>query len=720
VLAGRPIHRTTRNGVDCGTLLLVGETRPVNADLQSGGERISREDYDDVIWCPWVEHGNWLARRNGTVFYTGNCYQGYGGQEKPLGQAIYDGNVMLCGVFLVDNVVIESGGGGSGGGSGGLLTLNGRDMTKLLIDQQAWPPTVPQAFYTSAGIEYYYSGGVSATPEAVAAQNQIFEQYCKFNSCSGSTDDKPILGHVPSSCLDQNSNTYYITEGKDSPEPSDLPTILFDVGCEVSAVYLETPPNFGGFGTYIGIKENGVWQDIGGGPVPHVLLTSPNDDGGWYVLPRTYQAEQMRLTFELLVHTRYNPAYRAALSTVKTGLNGDAIVAPETNIDVVGPRDDLASNYYDYAQIVSDFLMWSGFYFKEDVPGDGYPSVFGIVEYTGAYNPLGPIPPSTFDKTPIIDCIQQIAQIVGYVFRIGERGEAFFYTPNWWSPGNFDDYSNYYDWFPVLDESVNLTDYVQTTSDQGLVSEIIVSPVDPYQFGSRPNDVTVTRLIPGNIASLRGINKPAMIGVPQNVPVTPEDQAVLAELLALQCYFTMRQGSATAVFDPSITPDTQIKIYDRVTGEANIHYVVGVHTEHDLDQGTHMATYSTYWLGDEDHWVINTNQDSLLGGSTLTTTTYNDYGVIVSEQLLTFLEKTGSARVQQLITNAKAAKSYQGTLPDTTAVNPKGTVSQTLSSPNLADVGIGQEPSLSGGVPDAGTRTEDYQYGTTLNPSVQE
>lgn len=29
-------------------------------------------DYSGVIWCPTTTHGNWLARRNGSVYYTGN------------------------------------------------------------------------------------------------------------------------------------------------------------------------------------------------------------------------------------------------------------------------------------------------------------------------------------------------------------------------------------------------------------------------------------------------------------------------------------------------------------------------------------------------------------------------------------------------------------------------------------------------------------------------
>lgn len=32
----------------------------------------TEEPYSGTVWCPTTGHGNWLARRNGTVFYTGN------------------------------------------------------------------------------------------------------------------------------------------------------------------------------------------------------------------------------------------------------------------------------------------------------------------------------------------------------------------------------------------------------------------------------------------------------------------------------------------------------------------------------------------------------------------------------------------------------------------------------------------------------------------------
>jgi hypothetical protein len=39
----------------------------------------TRESYEGVIWCPSVQHGNWLARYEGHIFYTGNTMWEFAG-----------------------------------------------------------------------------------------------------------------------------------------------------------------------------------------------------------------------------------------------------------------------------------------------------------------------------------------------------------------------------------------------------------------------------------------------------------------------------------------------------------------------------------------------------------------------------------------------------------------------------------------------------------------
>ncbi|MFE3451899.1 peptidoglycan-binding protein [Nonomuraea sp. NPDC059194] len=50
--------------------------RPRPAALQQSTFAVTRETYTGEIWCPRTENQTWLARRNGTVYFTGNTYIG--------------------------------------------------------------------------------------------------------------------------------------------------------------------------------------------------------------------------------------------------------------------------------------------------------------------------------------------------------------------------------------------------------------------------------------------------------------------------------------------------------------------------------------------------------------------------------------------------------------------------------------------------------------------
>lgn len=68
-------------------------------------------------------------------------YQGYGGKTKTVAQAVSDGNILLTGLWLVDEVTV---------GTDGMLSLKCRDMMKLLIEQQLYPPLMPKGKFPLA------------------------------------------------------------------------------------------------------------------------------------------------------------------------------------------------------------------------------------------------------------------------------------------------------------------------------------------------------------------------------------------------------------------------------------------------------------------------------------------------------------------------------------------------------------------------------------------
>ena len=88
-------------------------------------------------------------------------YQGYGGHNKPIMEAVEDGNLLLTGVWLVDEVRI---------GSDGMMTIACRDMAKLLIEQHLYPPLVPSSEYPLHYCRFYkYSNVQPRVDYGVAA-----------------------------------------------------------------------------------------------------------------------------------------------------------------------------------------------------------------------------------------------------------------------------------------------------------------------------------------------------------------------------------------------------------------------------------------------------------------------------------------------------------------------------------------------------------------------
>lgn len=120
----------------------------------------SEEPLPDQLGDPghyWAEHGvspeaqaRWGHQTNpweGVL--TPNAllrtYQGYGGHDKTLAEAVEDGNLLITGLWMIDTVTA---------GSDGLLHLALRDVGKLLTDQQLYPPLVPKNRYPAKFCRY--------------------------------------------------------------------------------------------------------------------------------------------------------------------------------------------------------------------------------------------------------------------------------------------------------------------------------------------------------------------------------------------------------------------------------------------------------------------------------------------------------------------------------------------------------------------------------------
>lgn len=263
-------------------------------------------------------------------------------------------------------------------------------------------------------------------------------------------------------------------------------------------------------------------------------------------------------------------------------------------------------NYRDYSDIIKELLLWSGWWlYDEEITPTGEPAVYGNIESTGAFSSEC-LPDDLLDKQEVINAINSIKEIVGYLFYIDEEGGAHFESPNIWTPGNFilDD-GTHTTFIPDIDERLQITDYGVQYSDRTARSEIIISSSDPTDTLS---DTVSTRFIPRNVELLRGIVRPAVWV--NGIFTSKKEQETMAELISLFAWLAQRQGSVTCLANPTIQINDQVRIWERITAETYIHYVRGISTQMDLESGQYLMTLNTHWMGDGTHWALDIGIDS--------------------------------------------------------------------------------------------------------------
>jgi hypothetical protein len=283
-------------------------------------------------------------------------------------------------------------------------------------------------------------------------------------------------------------------------------------------------------------------------------------------------------------------------------------------------------NYTDYAEIIYDLLLWSGFLYdvfpQEQLPDlgggpppeegtPGWAQVHGVIETTGAYADEG-LPDELFDNRPVIDAITEIRGIVGYLFWVDEAGGAHFQSPNWFMAGNFDEDLVHVEFVPEIDEKVQLTGYTTTLSSENLRTEIVIAseaipPVPPYGSSAAAyaayNDAEgrATYYTPPESEALaHGMVLPAFWS--NGAFNDPDERLTMAQLIAMHIFYRSRQSSVSMVGNPCIQVNDQVRIYERVSSETYLHYVRGISSSMDNDTGVYTMQLTTHWLGDGDDW----------------------------------------------------------------------------------------------------------------------
>lgn len=584
-------------------------------------------------------------------------YQGYGGKTKSITSALTDGNIMMTGFWLVDEVRVNT---------NGTITLSCRDMAKLLIDQILFPPLVPEKEYPLRYCRWQYTPQYTpgSDPYVIPGSEteNVVDRRSEYGICTdlGSYNSGNELwysggtvhGHQPEHAFDGDFGSYWYSVGNDRPDsPYAVEWIEICCGEDTNAVFVR--PWAGNYQMYVSVWENGGWvagegtipydpQAVGRytgantASIPYVMQVGiPWEEEQEFALPRTYRADKIRLTFTNLARSQNGPYYyragvREARARFRTVQRTDEQQVAGTPGQSVMVKTD--GNYMDYAQIVKDLLLWAGWWLESAFDEHGAPSVFGNIEWTGAYNDEC-LSEEVFDKKPVMDALTTIKNIVGYLFWVDDIGAARFESPNWWGLGNFMEDGQWSAFIPEIYEDIQLTNYAVSYKDRALVSEIIISSERPDSLSGTYNPTVSTRFRPPTGALLKGIEKP--FGWVNGHFSNRDEQRIMAELVAMHIFFQLRQGSVTCAANPAIQINDQVRIIERQTSETYVHYVRGVSTHMDMRSGEYTMTLTTHWLGDADKWVIT--RDAIPTGV--------DQYFQISEQLWQSLAKSGSRSV---------------------------------------------------------------------------
>ena len=585
-------------------------------------------------------------------------FQGYGSNEEV--QAWEDENLVMTGTWLIDKVEYSA---------DGDIVLQCRDLAKLLIEQRLYPPIVPLMHYPLEFCADYiesttetFTTTTGTTTAAITGANVASKIASGWDSSVAPWygHNGAVYGHRASHAFDGNNASYWLSVGNSGPNQVwSYEWIGANTkGEPVNQVYFK--PKWGGYVCYVAVLEGGVWQ--GSSTVPYGYNSGPAKPNGsnkkyvkkvtipkseaWVTidLPRTYNAQQVWLIFTNLAHSGLGTyPYRAAVYEMQVRHYTPATDTTVTTEEIKEVEYLVQGNITDYTDIVKVLAAWSGFYWPYGAPTDPlldgwknsifgadtlqFPTgndpvigrVWGDFAYSGAY-PVEPpcIPASFWDNKSVMDGINQLKEILGFICYIDATGGIVWRMPNIWKTGNFITGYGFIgdDSVRNIDETKVLIDYGVTIDDNNLRSEIIVvSADDPtlhtaIQPGFAQGEVVPSAVDPQGDLALLGGQQRIML-VPNYPFISQEEVDKFAYLTSLWIHWSYRKGKFRIPGNPAFEPDDQVRIYERVTEESYVHYIQGVRSIMDLDKGTWYLDVDTHWLGNgpDDTWVVNTYAD---------------------------------------------------------------------------------------------------------------
>lgn len=537
-------------------------------------------------------------------------YEGYG--VDPDVPPELDPNLVKTGTWTIHYVDYDT--------DPGMIIVTMRDGAGGLVDDIAFPPVVPLKKYPLAFTKYVSVPG----PDHISIADSGWHSP-KYRNDSGYAGgyvgrDASIYGHKPSHAFDGSPNaTYWLSIGNDRPSADySYEYVEGTISGTITGVRVHA---WGGpYRVYVGVYAGGKWQGRLTVPYnPHDIISAPNGSNVRYVkavtigendtldivLPKPIPgASRLRITLTHLTDSGKGPfPYRGGLRDVK--YTGQTITRT--------PTTKVTGNYGDYTDIIKLLLAYGGFWWPRDHSKDvitrtdgtqeSYPCpyddpylglgrIWGDLQNTGTAG-IVPLTLDIFDKKPLMDCINYIKEIIGFIFMVDEDGAAIWRSPNVWHIGNY-----------VGDLAVDAGRLDGEANVITIDERNTLIALQAKVTGENVREHIVVANTTGRIGAVAKGHNPYPTGkrrtagwTDQNFATTAECQ-IMADLIGLRQFMTMRQDTVTIPGNPAIQCDDQVRIIEEVTGEGYLHYVNAIHSDNNLESGAWTYQLTTNWLGD--------------------------------------------------------------------------------------------------------------------------
>lgn len=591
-------------------------------------------------------------------------FEGYSGDwSKPPPQ---DPNLVQSGTWMIDKVTYNS---------DGTITLEMRDLARLLLDTIVFPPGVPNSEYPLSWTRNHSEmiphrdakggefkdrlirfGSASSSNEKYIGKgftNLPFTKYVQDNGgADGHLARHAIVDHPRDTDAEkrQDEATFWRSTGQDTKNA--FVWWQFDVdGDRMPLAALRLRMAGGPYRLYVSIHDGTKWvgqKNIGwkkngkaGSPgnvdidakIPFVYTRiadryHPFD----VILPRKYMAKKIRLTLTQLQHTGVGEhPYRGGIREVMayTANNISDLYFDKGHIlKVIG-------NYGDWTHVVKWVCAWAGFYWPPHSTGLDFIRVQGegattkdYVSYTypdptlpkgrvwGDFMKSGTggvadLTVDQFDKKPLMDIVNYVRDLLGFLFFIDEMGAVVWRMPNLWKLGNYVTPENFEDGRPGQRYRGKRTTNIITIDEQ----ETLLSYETVLDSSNLRERIFVANAVGGVGTVIKGFN-PYPVGLTrvegwsdQNFK-TKQETRVMADMISARNMFTYRTGQAVIPGYPAIQIDDQIRIFERVTNETYYHYVMGIKSDLDMEEGVWTYSLQTHWLGEDpsDAWVVKVDE----------------------------------------------------------------------------------------------------------------